>query len=153
MESLHVRKLVAALFAIILGVSALTLSAPSASHAALSSCSSGTACVWDSNDYKGNYMKASNLVNNYKTINWNNTSSGTPNGKANSVANRGSRCAVVFFQDTYHKGAGIRFNRPAAGGIKQDPYLKNGGGYSYTTGANTKNFENKISSHKWVNCA
>ena len=35
----------------------------------------------------------------------------------------------------------------------QDPYLKNGGGYSYTTGANTKNFENKISSHKWVNCA
>ncbi|AZT92735.1 MULTISPECIES: peptidase inhibitor family I36 protein [Brevibacterium] len=152
MKSIPFIKPAAALAAFLFAVAAMTLTAATPSHAALGSCSSGTACVWNNNTYGGSYMKASATVKNYKTISWNNAS-GNPNDKANSVANRGSRCAVVFYQNTSHKGAGIRFNRPASGGITSDPYLKNGGGYSETSGASSKNFQDKISSHKWVRCS
>lgn len=125
----------------------------SPAHAALSNCYSGAACAWNHDDYGSVYFASIGRAYDYQQENQ--TDGSVANDKANSVANMGNTCDVVFWQRYGYTGNAIRFNNPADGGTTRDPHLGNGGGYSHSGGStiNRADWRNIISSHSWTDCS
>ncbi|MGL5865343.1 MAG: peptidase inhibitor family I36 protein [Dermatophilaceae bacterium] len=125
------------------GAAGLLLLGPAVASASISQCDSGNACLWGEDSYSGCFYQSSSDRNSFGFWQETCTTGVSANNGANSVANRGVNCNVLFFDGTNRTGSSIRFDRPSTGGTTQDPDLDNGGG---SGGSTTSNWENRISS-------
>lgn len=113
-----------------------------------SQCTSTRACVWGNNDY-GGVFRGMTLSDQYYTQTAWADGSLNLNDRVSSVKSYGASCRVLFYSDEQYGGENIYFLRVADGSNYEDPMLSNGGG---TGSAASENWDNRISSHQFVNC-
>jgi hypothetical protein len=144
MRSSRVTKILATL-GVVIGMS---IGLAPVANASTSQCTSGNACMWGENDYTGCFVQYTNNTAGFG--NWA-TCAANANDGANSVRNSGNYSSAVFWADSGYTGSAIMFNRVGLGYNYQDPNLSNGGGVTYSgAGANTENWQDRISSLSWV---
>ena len=129
--------------------STLVVAAPA--QAGTEQCYNGAACVWQHSSYSGKFRGMTQDANNYGGIVWadwqySNRFIAT---QVSSVRSQGNSCDVRFYDSTDGLGQSIYFDRVSDGYNYQDPYLANGGGTGTASG---QNWDNRIRSHRFVNC-
>jgi hypothetical protein len=125
-----------------------------AASAQADDCTSTHACVWQNSDYNtgwylGNGFRAMTQSDQYYTLTTWSDVAGNLNDAVSSVKSYGGSCRLRFFTDEKYAGSSIYFNRVADGSNYEDPLLSNGGGTGTASG---QNWDDRISSHQFVDC-
>lgn len=134
----------------LLGAGVLATIAANPANAGTNQCWNGAACVWKNSSYTGLFRGMTTSSMNYPITPW---SDGTYSlgDEVSSVRSQGNSCRLRFVRNINQdpNDQYIYFNRVADGYNYQDPYLSNGGGSGPWSG---QNWNDRISSHKFVDC-
>ena len=119
-----------------------------------SDCTRTRVCVWENQDYWENmngsgFRGMTQSDQYYSETSWSDNSAPNINDKVSSVKSYGASCRVRFFTDEKYGGSSIYFKRVADGYNYEDPMLSDGGG---TGSASGQNWDDRISSHQFVDC-
>ena len=125
---------------LIAGVTVAGVAIGSPAHADWTSCSTSYGCAWQDSSWPGgpNSYFQYNVSYNYSSF----------NNQASSIVNAGycGSYSTTRFSDNFDYTGDYRdLFCPASGKQSRDPYLANG------TNANSANFDNRISSARFVN--
>jgi Peptidase inhibitor family I36 len=116
------------------------------------SCARGYVCLWGENSYTGCKYVTANDLSSYPSRRWQTSAcrASSINNGVNSLTNRGSRCAIAFYDGSSYVGPAIYFHSRWAHGYNyQDPALSNGGGLGFNGGNARQNWQDRISSHNF----